>query len=567
MTPTNPPAQDEAPASASDIVVTGTRITASGFNAPTPTTVIGEAQIQANAQPNIFNTVAQIAVAARVDRRGDRHVQHVERAAGAQLLLAARAGHDPHADLARRAARGRRERHRRARQQPVPAIADQARRYRHRGASASYGSDAVGRRDQLRHRYALRRREVQRADRRHQLWRRRAGAGAGGAGQELRGRSLHIVVSGEYAKDQGVGPGNFGEDLASGRDWYRATTFVDTGIRDNGKSAVPGARSRAAYKYTKYGLINNGPLQGIAFDADGRPFAFNYGSNGVPAKNANGDVIGCYVGFCVGGDQSGACRVRHLAAIRAGADQRLYRIGLRRGPRYRAVPDRNIAQVRTSNQPNPGATKDNVTVQCANPFLPASIPVAMRRRRDHQFRYGLSNAILPNIKVNNRSPAISLRRRAEGQGGDLRRRLDLRPVLRARHQRHRLQRRQHQPERTLHPGGERGARERRDRVRQCRRARQRVPADQNLRQRPPVRRRAVDIVPGRAVSAHRRQTQDAAGGQHFGDAHRPMGGAAGGRGRRRVAARGVPRQRRSVRRGRIGHQTPFRRCTPPTHRC
>src|SRR6478735_6221330 len=40
--------QAEAPAS--DIVVTGTRITANGFNAPTPTTVIGEQQIQQNAQ-------------------------------------------------------------------------------------------------------------------------------------------------------------------------------------------------------------------------------------------------------------------------------------------------------------------------------------------------------------------------------------------------------------------------------------------------------------------------------------------------------------------------------------
>ncbi|GAA3268465.1 hypothetical protein GCM10020258_39830 [Sphingomonas yabuuchiae] len=52
-------AQEQA-ASERDIVVTGTRITANGYNAPTPTTVIGEEQIQANAQPNIFNTVAQL---------------------------------------------------------------------------------------------------------------------------------------------------------------------------------------------------------------------------------------------------------------------------------------------------------------------------------------------------------------------------------------------------------------------------------------------------------------------------------------------------------------------------
>jgi iron complex outermembrane receptor protein len=43
-----------------EIIVTGTRILSSGFTAPTPTTVIGEEQIANNAQPNIFNTIAQL---------------------------------------------------------------------------------------------------------------------------------------------------------------------------------------------------------------------------------------------------------------------------------------------------------------------------------------------------------------------------------------------------------------------------------------------------------------------------------------------------------------------------
>ena len=52
---------DEAEAQrVEDLVVTGSRITTSGFNAPTPTTVIGEEQIANNAQPNIFNTIAQL---------------------------------------------------------------------------------------------------------------------------------------------------------------------------------------------------------------------------------------------------------------------------------------------------------------------------------------------------------------------------------------------------------------------------------------------------------------------------------------------------------------------------
>jgi len=41
------------------ITVTGTRIT-NGFHAPTPTTVIGQEQLNANAEPNVFTTVTQL---------------------------------------------------------------------------------------------------------------------------------------------------------------------------------------------------------------------------------------------------------------------------------------------------------------------------------------------------------------------------------------------------------------------------------------------------------------------------------------------------------------------------
>src|SRR5688500_14829165 len=43
-----------------EIIITGTRIMSDGFNAPTPTSVISAEQLTANAQPNIFTTVAQL---------------------------------------------------------------------------------------------------------------------------------------------------------------------------------------------------------------------------------------------------------------------------------------------------------------------------------------------------------------------------------------------------------------------------------------------------------------------------------------------------------------------------
>jgi iron complex outermembrane receptor protein len=36
---------------------------------------------------------------------------------------------------------------------------------------------------------------------------------------------LHLIASGEYDHEDGVGPGDFGTDLAGSRDWYRATTL------------------------------------------------------------------------------------------------------------------------------------------------------------------------------------------------------------------------------------------------------------------------------------------------------------------------------------------------------
>jgi hypothetical protein len=58
-------ARNPAPAAAptpstGEIVVTGSRITSSGFSAPTPTQVLSAAVIAKSAQPNIFTTIAQL---------------------------------------------------------------------------------------------------------------------------------------------------------------------------------------------------------------------------------------------------------------------------------------------------------------------------------------------------------------------------------------------------------------------------------------------------------------------------------------------------------------------------
>ncbi len=41
------------------------------------------------------------------------------------------------------------------------------------------------------------------------------------AGKAFLDDRLHVIVSGEYSHEDGVGPGDFGEDGPSGRNWWR----------------------------------------------------------------------------------------------------------------------------------------------------------------------------------------------------------------------------------------------------------------------------------------------------------------------------------------------------------
>jgi iron complex outermembrane receptor protein len=393
--------QGEARAAPSgvDIIVTGTRITSSGYNAPTPTTVIGEDQILKNSQPNIFNTVAQL--------------PSLQGSTGATTgTFSTSSGQQGLSSFSLRGLGTIRtltlldgQRVVGANVTGVPDISQFPQLLIKRvdivtgGASASYGSDAVGGVVNFI------------TDTRFEGFKANIQTGVttyGDDGQALVqaavGKSfldgkLHVILSGEYDHEDGVGPGNFGEDLAGSRDWYRATTLVNTGMTNNGSPQYLYRDHGQAYQYTKYGLISAGPLQGIAFDVNGNPFQFNYGSNGKPAKNAAGNVIGCYVGFCVGGDQSG--HVGSGTSLQSGL-QRINgytRVGYDIGDDAEIYLTANIAQVKTDNQPNPGAAKTGLTIQCANPFVPASVMAQCAANNITSFQYGLSNAILPNIHV------------------------------------------------------------------------------------------------------------------------------------------------------------------------
>jgi outer membrane receptor protein involved in Fe transport len=392
------PAGPPAPAAPQEIVVTGSRIVSSGFSAPTPTQVLGAADIAKQAQPNIFTTIAQLpslqgstgaTTGTNSTSSGTQGLSSFSlRGLGTIRTLTLLDG----------------QRVVGANVTGVPDISQFPQLLIQRvdvvtgGASASYGSDAVGG-------------VVNFVTNKHfEGFKANAQSGVttyGDDGQYLfqaaAGKSfldgrLHVEVSGEYDHENGVPAGGFGEDAPGGRDWYNTATLINRGVTTDGSPQYVYSLHAQAYQYGKYGLITAGPLQGIAFDKDGKPFNFVYGSNGVPAKNAAGTVTGC-ANFCTGGDLSGNVGIGTSLQSRLQRIDGYGRIGFDLDPDNEIYTTVNVARVRSSNQPNPGMAQQGITLQCDNPFVPDAIQQDCAAAGITQFKYGVSNAILPNIQV------------------------------------------------------------------------------------------------------------------------------------------------------------------------
>ncbi len=398
----NPPASlapAAEPDKTGDIIVTGSRITASGFTAPTPTTIIGEEQIANNAQPNIFNTIAQLPSLqgstgaatgtfstssgqqglSSFSLRGLQPIRTLTLLDG-QRVVGANVTGVPDISM-------------------FPQLLVKRVDVVNGGASASYGSDAVGGVVNFitNTRFVGFKANVQGGITRYGDDKQALAQAAWGTA--LFDDRLHLIASGEYDHEDGVGPGDFGTDLAGSRNWYRASTLVNTGQANNGLPQFNYRDYAQPYQYARYGLINSGPLQGIAFDQNGAPYNFNYGSNGTPT--GTGAVTGCFPGnaFCVGGDLSGA---PGSGASLKSALERINgfgRIGFDFAENNEIYFTVNVAQVKTSNQPSPGYNRPNLTVQCANPFLPQLVRDRCATAGITQFNFGTSNGNFPDPKV------------------------------------------------------------------------------------------------------------------------------------------------------------------------
>jgi len=396
--------------------ISGSRIAARGFTQPTPTTSLSSADLEKAAKPNLFNTLAELPALqgstgrttstnstssgiqglSSLSLRGLGTIRTLtlldgQRVVGANVTGVTDVSQFPQLLVKR-----------------VDVVTG--------GASASYGSDAVGGvvnfiTDKKFTGFKV---NVEGGETRYHDD--KSGTLQAAWGRGFMNDRLHATVSGEFSKENGIDSPGFGEVGPNGRTWYRNTVFQRRPLSqtNDGQPEYKVIDHAQQYQYSKYGLITNGPLQGTAFGDGGVPYQFNYGSNGVPT--GTGQVTNCVNPFCVGGDLSGSVGAGTNLAMNFKRQVAYTRLSWDIDPDNEVYFTANYAQVKSHFSPNPGAAKQaNLTIRCDNPFLPASIAAACATNNIDRFQYGTANAIFPaNINVH---PTRTQRRFVVGADG------------------------------------------------------------------------------------------------------------------------------------------------------
>jgi outer membrane receptor protein involved in Fe transport len=398
--------QQEAAGSGSNVlntvVVSGSRISARGFTQPTPTTRLVAADLESAAKPNLFNALAELPALqgstgrttstnstssgiqglSSLSLRGLGPIRTLtlidgQRVIGANVTGVTDVSQFPQLLI-----------------KQVDVVTG--------GASASYGSDAVGGvvnfiTDK---RFTGFKANVEGGETNYHDDKNTTLQAAWGRG--FLDDRAHLAASVEYSREGGVPSPRFGGAGANGRSWFKNPAFQVRPIASttDGKPQYTAIENAQQFQYAKYGLITNGPLQGTAFGPAGVPFKFNYGSGGVPT--GTGAVTGCVTPFCVGGDLSGTVGGGTTLGMNMTRQVAYTRGSLELDPDNEVFFTFNYGKVDSRFTPNPGAAKnDNLTIQCSNPFVPASIQAACAANNITSFKFGTANAEFPrDIEVN-----------------------------------------------------------------------------------------------------------------------------------------------------------------------
>ena len=401
-------AQDIAP---ENVTVSASRIVRDGFQAPTPTTVIGAEDIASQAQENIYETVIQLPSLlgsqgvqsntggtgggqngiSSFSMRGLGSIRTLTLVDGQRIVPSNVTGITDVSELPQLLI------------QRVDVVTG--------GASASWGSDAVSGVVNfiLDKKFSGFKANIQGGVSTY-------GDNASGlfqvaAGTDFAGGRGHIEGSAEYNRETGVLSGSLGVGRGpGGRSWYNSTGLLKNTIAATpaGSPQYTVAANAQDFQLGKYGIITTGPLQGTAFGDNGAPIQFAYGVGpnglqGVPTGNAAGTVTNCLSPWCIGGDNSGAIAGGVTDVSPLSRVDVYSRVSFELTPTTNIWATVNFGDVKSLNR----SVRDipifgGLTIQCgnaaggANAFLPASINQACINNKITTFQIGTDNGAVPD---------------------------------------------------------------------------------------------------------------------------------------------------------------------------
>lgn len=406
-------AQDNTPGTEApeQVEVSASRITTAGFNAPTPTTVLGAEDIASQAEDNVYETLIQLP-----SLLGSQGVQNNTGGTGG--------GQNGISSFAMRGLSSIRtltlvdgERIVASNVTGIADVSELPQLLIQRvdvvtgGASASWGSDAVtGVINFI-------------IDKKFEGFKANIQGGVStygddasglvqmAAGTEFAGGRGHIEGSVEYNYEAGVPSGSLGEvgAGANGRNWFTSTGLLKYSIAATppGSPEYTVAAHAQDFQLGLYGIITTGPLEGTAFGANGAPTQFNYGVGpnglpGVPTGNSIGTVTNCLSPWCIGGDNSGAIAAGVTGVSPISRADIYTRVSYDLTPNINIWATVNYAKVNTENNsvidiPIFGG----LAIQCgnaaggANAFLPASINQQCVSDKITNFQIGTDNGAVP----------------------------------------------------------------------------------------------------------------------------------------------------------------------------
>ncbi len=380
------------------VTVSSSRIMSSGFDAPTPTTVINADELIKQANTNVFVTITQLpslmgSTGSSVGNGGSSNgVNGLSalnlRGLGTQRNLIMIDG----------------ERVIPTSTQGVVDISQFPSMLLQRvdvvtgGASASYGSDAVSGIVN----FVL--------DKKYEGFKMNLNGGITNyaddpqaqiqvaAGSSFLGGRAHVEFSGEFTNEAGVnsvvGPRRWYQDPQQLQMFSAAQCQPNGCPSTNGNTILAGSSSITAGgpmwynvlggKFTQFsygGLITRGPLMGTQFGANGTPSQFDYGfgANGLPAtpqRNAgNANVNNCSSGgYCEGGDLSGNQTGYASLVARLVRGNSYLRLSYDLTDHISIYGSAIYSEVVTWDKPTQSFFKsDNLHIGCDNPFLPTSV--------------------------------------------------------------------------------------------------------------------------------------------------------------------------------------------------